>query len=257
MRRVFRRRLRARALVWLWRNARAVLLARDRVATAAGRWSSRKPFDRRYRDEIRQTLKGMAGGVERCMYCSDSAGYAIEHFWPKSRFPERAFCWENLLLACDDCNNRYKQAKFPLDKQGEPLLIDPTAEDPWLHLELRPREGLLFARNGSAKGQTTIGYLDLNRPRLRDTRKHAWAIVEELIINYDQHRAEGRHARAEVCMRSLGEYMLPGILDALLHAAERGDAEKHIDPACLAAIRRRAEDLRALLAPRDGSRLTS
>lgn len=33
---------------------------------------------------ILRVLKSMAGNRERCMYCLDSHGTDIEHFWPKT-----------------------------------------------------------------------------------------------------------------------------------------------------------------------------
>jgi hypothetical protein len=63
---------------------------------------------------------------------------------------------------CGQCN-RSKLTQFPLDARGEPLLIDPTVEDPALHLDTSPQQGRLVARNGSLKGQTTIDVLNMLR----------------------------------------------------------------------------------------------
>src|SRR5712691_1512173 len=71
------------------------------------------------------TLVSMAGKRVRCMYCEDSRGTDIDHYWPKADYPIKVFRWENMLLACSGCN-RSKGRKFPLDKHGDPLLIDPT-----------------------------------------------------------------------------------------------------------------------------------
>lgn len=51
-------------------------------------------------------LVDMAGNRERCMFCNDSRGTDIEHFWPKQRFPKKSFAWENMLLACAGCNRK-------------------------------------------------------------------------------------------------------------------------------------------------------
>lgn len=59
-------------------------------------------------------LKTMMGERERCMYCLDSHGSDIEHFWPKTPYPGKMFCWPNLLLCCTECG-RFKGEKFPLD----------------------------------------------------------------------------------------------------------------------------------------------
>ena len=58
-------------------------------------------------------LKLMAGPRERCMYCVDSAGSDIEHFWPKGAHSDRMYIWENLLVACAPCG-RFKGQQFPL-----------------------------------------------------------------------------------------------------------------------------------------------
>jgi 5-methylcytosine-specific restriction endonuclease McrA len=75
--------------------------------------------------EIREALGKMASGLERCMYCEDSEGTAIEHFWPKATYPERAFDWLNYLIACSQCNSNFKRDQFPLDGAGAPLLVKP------------------------------------------------------------------------------------------------------------------------------------
>lgn len=112
-------------------------------------------------------LKQMAGPAERCMYCVDSHGSDVEHFWPKAPFPERMFQWDNLLWACAECG-RFKADKFPLDA-GQPLLIDPTRSDPWLDLDFDPVTGNLTPRyqpeigNWSRRGEQTVKVLHLDR----------------------------------------------------------------------------------------------
>lgn len=91
--------------------------------------------------EILKSLRSMAGDRERCMYCSDSHGTDIDHFWPKSAYPSKMLVWPNLLLCCAQCG-RHKGTQFPLD-QDRPLLIDPTTDNPWDFLEFEPRTGIL------------------------------------------------------------------------------------------------------------------
>ena len=113
------------------------------------------------------TLKAMMGARQRCMYCLDSHGTDIDHFWPKTPYPERMFVWPNLLLCCAECG-RFKGDRFPL-ADGQPLLLDPTAEDPWQHLDFDPATGNVVARfdvaknDWSAKGLTTVELLQLDR----------------------------------------------------------------------------------------------
>ena len=112
-------------------------------------------------------LHDMAGTPQRCMYCLDSHGTDIEHFWPKARYPERMFVWLNFLLCCSECG-RIKGDKFPLI-DTEPLLLDPTVDDPWAHLHFDPETGNLVAMwdvatsNYSAKGRATVETFRLDR----------------------------------------------------------------------------------------------
>jgi uncharacterized protein (TIGR02646 family) len=116
---------------------------------------------------VLQVLRQMMGPRERCMYCLDSHGCDIEHFRPKSSFPVHAFRWPNLLLCCTECG-RFKGAQFPTE-HGRPLLIDPTAEDPWRFLDFDPDTGTLTPRfdveanDWSPKGAKTVEVLQLDR----------------------------------------------------------------------------------------------
>jgi len=129
--------------------------------------------------ELKQTLQRMAGRRERCMFCEDSRGTDIEHFWPKSVYQERTFVWKNLLLACAGCN-RSKGDRFELDGLGRPLLIDPTAEDPWDYLFYDPATGNITAKYDAAgvanpKGQYTSdgSGLPLNIEAVTEGRQRA------------------------------------------------------------------------------------
>ena len=117
--------------------------------------------------KVMEVLRSMAGERERCMYCLDSHGTDIEHFWPKTPFPERMFLWPNLLLCCAECG-RLKGDRFPLAGE-EPLLIDPTADEPWQYLDFDPLTGNVVARfdpeanDWLAKGLETVEVLQLDR----------------------------------------------------------------------------------------------
>jgi len=113
------------------------------------------------------TLRQMMGERQRCMYCLDSHATDIEHFWPKTPYPQRMFVWLNLVLCCAECG-RFKGDRFPL-ADGAPLLVDPTADDPWDYLDFDPTTGNVVARfdtianEWTAKGQATAGLLQLDR----------------------------------------------------------------------------------------------
>jgi uncharacterized protein (TIGR02646 family) len=116
---------------------------------------------------VRKTLEQMAGGRCRCMYCEDSVGTDIEHYRPKRTYPEHMFVWENLLLGCSLCN-QMKDEHFPLEN-GVPLLLDPTSDNPWEHLDFDTVTGNLVPRfnrstgSESPMGIKTVEILQLDR----------------------------------------------------------------------------------------------
>ena len=88
MKRIQRLPLSVAALTFLHERSAAVAAAANARAEAGRLWGLQ---DNQAFREIRKTLGKMASGLERCMYCEDSEGTAIEHFRPKSTYPERAF----------------------------------------------------------------------------------------------------------------------------------------------------------------------
>lgn len=155
-------------------------------------------------EEIRCTLIAMAHGRARCMYCEDGQGTDIEHFWPKSVYPLRAFDWANYLWACSYCNSNAKRARFPLDATGGPLLLDPSVDEPTRHLLFLPSTGEFDALD--ERGSKTIEIFDLNdnatRRGLSRGRLDTLNVLVELLFDYDDYRREG-HPRADVIRSTL------------------------------------------------------
>jgi 5-methylcytosine-specific restriction endonuclease McrA len=116
---------------------------------------------------VLSTLKTMAGARERCMYCVDSRGTDIEHFWPQSTYPQRIFLWSNHLLCCTDCG-RIKGDRFPL-VDGVPLMVDPTVDEPWNYIDFDPDTGNLiplydvYIGDYSPRGTATVEILKLDK----------------------------------------------------------------------------------------------
>jgi len=140
---------------------------------------------------VLKTLKEMAGERERCMYCGDSHGTDIEHFWPKTPYPERMFGWPNMLLCCTECG-RFKGNLFPLDAGGLPLLVDPSAHSPWDFLDFNPDTCTFVARFDlatgapSLRGAKTVELLQLDRREAleagyRKTHRRVLALVERTL----------------------------------------------------------------------------
>jgi hypothetical protein len=133
-------------------------------------------------------LLSMMGSRQRCMYCVDSHGSDIDHFWPKADFPDRCFLWPNMLLCCTECG-RFKGSRFPLSATGQPMLIDPSAEDPWEHLDFDPDTGNLTARYDSSSGLPSV---------------KGEATVQILLLDQREGIAEGyrrTYRRIQTCVR--------------------------------------------------------
>lgn len=191
------------------------------------------------------TLRHMMGDRQRCMYCLDSHGTDIEHFWPKTPYPERMFVWLNLLLCCAECG-RFKGDRFPM-ADGLPLLVDPTAEDPWRHLDFDPTTGNVVAkfdvdRNGySVKGMETVKLLQLDQREAmasgyKKTLRRLSRVVEEVLGQAD--------TDAAALTATLSDGDDHGLLTWCFHGSGRNEApfcnlrERHpaIWAACAAAF---------------------
>jgi hypothetical protein len=84
--------------------------------------------------EVKDTLIDMCVSVEICNYCENNEATDIEHLYPKSHFPERAFKWENYILACKTCNTTYKSDDFavfnPKNSTNRHNLVGATKNKP-------------------------------------------------------------------------------------------------------------------------------
>ena len=144
---------------------------------------------------------------DKCCYCETKqytpAYLHVEHFRPKgavrqsraqdNEFPGYywlAYCWDNLLLACFECNVTYKNTMFPLANptqraqshndditREQELFVNPIAEDPRGHI--RFDEDLPVWQ--TERGHQTIEELGLRRSALTEERLHWFQIVKRHI----------------------------------------------------------------------------
>lgn len=180
--------------------------------------------------EIKDALVAAFHG--KCAYCESqiravSYGH-IEHFYPRSVYVDKTFEWDNLLLSCEICNDAgHKGDRFPLDADGNPLLIDPTdgVTEPSVHLKFSwdPRVGLACVYGLDEQGREVVHTFDLNGFRGRDALlrersryfKKLWAILKW----YEQRGGEDEEAWAilqEACQPDA-----PYSAFALIHIAPR------------------------------------
>ena len=132
---------------------------------------------RRYgHQDVVRNLFNMQHG--KCCYCEEylpnlGPGKQVEHFRPQSKYKKLTNDWNNLLLSCETCNSR-KSNKFPLDTNGDALLLDPSdcTKDPEQHIEFvvdlvegaSDLRGLPVPRNSSDQGRATINAVELYMP---------------------------------------------------------------------------------------------
>jgi hypothetical protein len=86
----------------------------EKVAVARKLWDNKTSANAKKVafEGIKDKLVKMCVSVEICNYCENNEATDIEHLYPKSHFPERAFKWENYILACKICNTTYKNDDF-------------------------------------------------------------------------------------------------------------------------------------------------
>ena len=129
-----------------------------------------KPNDSRW-TSFKGDLERVFAGL--CAYCENACRGEVDHFQPKSIFPERVYDWANWLLSCHDCNHA-KGDKWPTGGYVDPCATSPRPESFFdfdtLTGEIVPKEGLGSTRRRVA--QTMIDDLKLNEHHhLRNRRE--------------------------------------------------------------------------------------
>lgn len=170
---------------------------------------------------VKSALVAMHHG--KCAYCEVQLAQQhgdVEHYRPKKAWKSSrggpvttpgyfwlAYEWDNLLLACEVCNQSFKGNLFPLedeatradhvmrDTSGEvPLLIDPSAVDPGDHFEFDQWD--IAPKHGSPKGQVTIEVCGLDSQSLGELRRDHFENVRR-VLNLTHTARPGSSERAE------------------------------------------------------------
>ena len=177
--------------------------------------------------DVKEALVEMSHG--KCCYCESAVQHispgTIDHYRPKGAVQQSphdpllrpgyywlAYTWSNLLFLCPECNQYCKRNLFPLAvaqsrarshhddlTKEEPLLIDPTSEDPAKLVGYR--EEYLFPIAGDARGQTTIDVLQLNiRKSLVERRRERLNLLRTLRKVADLQKGTQEAADAEALL---------------------------------------------------------
>ena len=135
----------------------------------------------------------------KCFLCESKITHIaygdVEHFRPKAAYCQSetdeltrpgyywlAYNWENLFLACQLCNQRYKRNLFPLAEitrranshtaklnDEKPLFINPAEETPEDFISFQNETP--YAINDNPRGLATIAGAGLNRETLVEKRR--------------------------------------------------------------------------------------
>jgi 5-methylcytosine-specific restriction endonuclease McrA len=224
MRQLRRLRLGARERAYLTKRRGKVTAATDidaAWASARGTKTMARVFD---------VLRSMAGTTARCMFCEDSRGTDIEHFWPRAVHRKRAFRWANFLLACSGCN-ALKGARFPRDLNGRPLLINPTIENPWDHLHFDHHTGMITAKfDTTSNAPDTKGFattdpsmLPLNIQDVTEGRQVIWRHLLRAFVAFRAQTAQGRADALPELIAAINDSRAYGIADWLFLYDGRDD----------------------------------
>ena len=144
----------------------------------------------------------------KCCFCESRIDHIsfgdVEHFRPKAGYRQKAsdslarpgyywlaYEWNNLLLSCQLCNQRFKRNLFPLSENSQrakthkddlraesPLFINPTTSNPEQHISFRAE--IPYSIDGNSQAQTTISSLGLDREALNEQRRDRLAKLKVL-----------------------------------------------------------------------------
>ena len=99
----------------------------------------------------------------KCIYCESKIGHNtpgdIEHIIPSSKNRKLHFTWENLTVACRECNRR-KNDYYQKGKEFLNPYKDKNIEGQLIH-----RGPLVYAENGNKRAEKTVRTLELSKEK--------------------------------------------------------------------------------------------
>jgi hypothetical protein len=100
----------------------------------------------------------------KCVYCESKIGHNcpgdIEHKIPKSRRTDLIFEWNNMTIACNECNRRKAEYYDPIC-----MFLDPYTDD--VENLIQHVGPLIFNRPGNTRSEVTVRMLELDSPKRR------------------------------------------------------------------------------------------
>ena len=145
---------------------------RDRVGAIPGDscW-------REFRDGLGERSGGMCWYCERlCASASPvvSRAATLDHFKPRSKFPQLTYEWSNWVFSCYACNAEFKEDRWPQNGYVDPAAAD-IQNRPESYFDYDSKTNDVIPRHGLSDGehkraQDTIDDLSLNRLEVKINR---------------------------------------------------------------------------------------
>ncbi len=113
--------------------------------------------------EIREALNAMS--MHKCFYCErklKGITQEVDHYVEVAEAREKAFAWENLYLACSDCNRKLSNRSIPNSETLDPCMH--PDEEIMQHITFE--DEMVLSLNGSDKGLQTIKKYKLDSQQL-------------------------------------------------------------------------------------------
>jgi len=176
-----------------------------------GSYTDTPAYNSRYKmGDIKTLIRGLY--KNKCAYCEQRVEQShVEHYRPKQTYYWLAFSWDNLLCACDDCN-QFKSTNFRInglratlavglnsiknintlsasyDLSELPDMVNPEVTDPAGQLVF-DKDGKISSPN--ARFDYTIDKCQIDRTYLRDYRKKVFddfieGLKEEISLTADK-----------------------------------------------------------------------
>ncbi|MCX6904068.1 MAG: hypothetical protein NTW03_11460 [Verrucomicrobia bacterium] len=165
----------------------------------------------RWFGEVLSKLKTMAGPGEPCMLCDANEATDVEHYRPKSVFPQRALQWENLFWGCSACN-RFKGNRFPPDTEPGAQILNPVEDRVWEYFFLdqfgtltplwRPALNAFDPRAASTREVLRLDRQTLQERRLQRLRGLRTAVEDTLA------RFRSKHITAADVRQRIAEWKI-------------------------------------------------
>ena len=168
----------------------------------------------------------------KCCYCErkrdERRESDVEHFRPKAEVEGAknhrgywwlAYSWENLLIACKTCNQKYKKSKFPmrdgaeskracgensaLDEE-EPVLLNPLEEDPEEFIDYDTENSRFMGKavGRCDRGRRTVDELTgINDIQVMNERAKKIRHYRMCALSLDKGESDELRAEVERCLR--------------------------------------------------------